>query len=346
IPLRDRLQRLVARVVYGRWQEPYEVLTDLGARLAAAADIDLLLREAVDVLCDELDLDALSVRDNLDHVLAGSSSPVHESMPLAAYGTSVGTLTYAVSRDLSGAEQRLMSDLAGQLGHMLHSRELLADLQRTREKLVLSREEERRRLRRDLHDGIGPALAGLTLKAETARAVLPVGSERASLHLDALSEEIRATVDDVRRVVEGLRPPALDELGLRGACDQAVSRLATGSGTRSTVLADRLPNLPAAVEVAAFRIVQEAATNVIRHACATSMSVSLRAGTDHIVVSVADDGVGLGAVTAGNGLTTMRERAEELGGRLVIESSGCGVSVEAKLPYTSLVPPSERMETP
>jgi hypothetical protein len=127
---------------------------------------------------------------------------------------------------------------------------------------VLAREEERRRLRRDLHDGIGPALAGLTLKTETARALLPRGSDRASRQLHDLSEEIRRTVVDVRRLVEGLRPPALDELGLSGACAQAVERLTAGADLSASVrVGEDLPTLPAAVEVAAYRIVVEAVTN-------------------------------------------------------------------------------------
>ena len=112
-----------------------------------------------------------------------------------------------------------------ELGGALHARLLREDLQRARERLVLAREEERRRRRRDLHDGIGPALAGLTLKAETARALLPPGADGASRQLHDLGEEIHRTVVDVRRLVEGLRPPALDELGLAGACQQAVERL-------------------------------------------------------------------------------------------------------------------------
>ena len=208
------------------------------------------------------------------------------SIPLLAYGTPVGSLTYRVpGRPPSAAEERLLHDLARQLGGALHARLLSEDLQRARERLVLAREEERRRLRRDLHDGIGPALAGLTLKAETARALLPPGSDGASRQLGDLSEEIRRTVVDVRRLVEGLRPPALDELGLADACAQAVDRLTGGSGLAATVHAsDDLPALPAAVEVAAYRIVVEAVTNTVRHACARSCRVSIAcipAGAGH-----------------------------------------------------------------
>ncbi len=218
IPLRDKLQRGVTRVVYGRWHEPYEVLAGLGERLEAAADIDRLLDAAVAELTTGLDLRDVSVRDLDGTVVTGtgdapgtaraavprSAAPVvpgtiagadpgTASIPLLAYGTPVGSLTYrAPDRPLSAAEERLLHDLARQLGGALHARLLREDLQRARERLVLAREEERRRLRRDLHDGIGPALAGLTLKTETARALLPPGSDGASRHCTASARRYAA----------------------------------------------------------------------------------------------------------------------------------------------------------
>jgi signal transduction histidine kinase len=348
IPLRDKLQRGVTRVVYGRWHEPYEVLAGLGERLEAAADMDRLLDAAVAELTTGLGLHDVSVRD-LDEIvvtgtegLAGSVprtdavvGPGTASIPLLAYGTPVGSLTYRVpDRPLSAAEERLLHDLARQLGGALHARLLREDLQRARERLVLAREEERRRLRRDLHDGIGPALAGLTLKTETARALLPPGSDGASRELHDLSEEIRRTVVDVRRLVEGLRPPALDELGLAGACAQAVERLTTGAGLAASVDArDDLPVLPAAVEVAAYRIVVEAVTNTVRHARARHCQVSIACTPAGLAVEVTDDGTGLNAAGHhGHGLAIMRERAEELGGTVTVRDGPPGVTVQARLP--------------
>ena len=275
IPLRESLQRAVNRVVYGRWHEPYEVLAGLGERLEAAADVDRLMDAVVTELTTGLDLADVSVC-GLDGATVAAGTPADAEaaagtgavLSLLAFGTPVGYLAYRVpGRQLSEAEQRLLHDLARQLGGALHARLLREDLQRARERLVLAREEERRRLRRDLHDGIGLALAGLTLKTETARALLPPGTDGASRQLHDLGEEIRRTVVDVRRLVEGLRPPALDELGLAGACAQAVERLTAGAGLTASVNArDDLPALPAAVEVAAYRIVVEAVTNTVRHA--------------------------------------------------------------------------------
>lgn len=350
IPLREKLQRGVTRVVYGRWHEPYEVLAGLGERLEAAADIDRLLDAAVTELTTGLDLRDVSVRDLGGTVIAGTAStasddaaanpgmaagPEAASIPLLAYGTAVGVLAYrAPGRQLSTAEERLLRDLARQLGGALHARQLRGDLQRARERLVLAREEERRRLRRDLHDGVGPALAGLTLMTETARALLPPGSDGASRQLHDLSEEIRRTVVDVRRLVEGLRPPALDELGLAGACAQAVERLTAGSGLAASVdPCGDLPALPAAVEVAAYRIVVEAVTNTVRHARARHCRVLMTPVPAGLAVEVSDDGTGLTASgQPGHGLAIMRERAEELGGTVTVRDGSPGVTVAARLP--------------
>ncbi len=350
VPMRETLQRAVNRVVYGRWHEPYEVLAGLGERLEAAADVDRLLDAAVTELTAGLDLREVSVRGLDGGAVAGAAvtdaavaTGASTSIPLQAYGATVGCLTYRVpDRQLSAAEQRLVRDLARQLGGALHARRLREDLQRARERLVLAREEERRRLRRDLHDGIGPALAGLTLKTETAKALLPSGTDAAARQLQGLSEEIRRTVVDIRRLVEGLRPPALDELGLVGACTQAIERLTAGADLAVTVRAGvDLPALPAAVEVAAYRIVVEAVTNIVRHARARHCQVSLAFASTELALAIADDGIGIGLDTAGhpghpgNGLAIMRERAEELGGAVTLSDAAPGVVVKARLPVAT-----------
>jgi signal transduction histidine kinase len=337
IPLRETLQRAVNRIVYGRWHEPYEVLASLGERLEAAADVDRLLDAAVTELTTGLDLREVSVRDLDGQAIAGAATAPSPStsMALQAYGMTVGSLTYRPpERPLSTAEQRLVRDLARQLGGALHARLLRDDLQRARERLVLAREEERRRLRRELHDGLGPALAGLTLKTETARALLPPGTDGASQQLQGLSEEIRCTVLDVRRLVEGLRPPALDELGLARACSQAVERLTTPADLAASVHAPGdMPALPAAVEVAAYRIVVEAVTNTVRHARARHCQVSLTPSPAALSITIADDGSGLATASPdGNGLAIMRERAEELGGTVTVSDTAAGVTVQARLP--------------
>jgi signal transduction histidine kinase len=212
---------------------------------------------------------------------------------------------------------------------------LNGELQRSRERLVTAREEERRRIRRDLHDGLGPTLAALGLKLETARNRL-ADDPRADVLLAELAERTQAAVGDIRRLVYALRPPALDELGLVGTLRQLGDGLAGQhlGGLSVSIEASELPALPAAVEVAVYRIVQEALTNVTRHARATTARVHLVATDGLLSISVEDDGAGLPpAFTAGMGLASMRERAEELGGAcLIARGAEQGTSVVATVP--------------
>ncbi len=350
-PLRGSLQRGVNRITYGRWNEPYDVLAALGQRVEATADADRLLADVATELAG-LGLRDVMIRDANGALVAGDDSP-HPNpdedpdlvrIPLSAYGTVVGAVHYRPpATPLRSRDLRLLDDLAGPLGGVLHSQQLTRDLQLARERLVLAREEERRRLRRDLHDGLGPALAGHLLRLDVIAA--RVGGDRAAAaDIDSLRNDLRSTVVEVRRVVEGLRPPALDELGLTGALDQVTQRLTAGTPTAVTIQADRLPPLSAAVEVAVFRIVTEAVTNVVRHAHASKCCIRLSADRDRIRISVSDDGRGMDAAGrpfAGHGLQTMRERAEELRGHLRVGPTpgGSGTTVSADLP----LPPGERL---
>ncbi|WP_151082953.1 sensor histidine kinase [Nocardioides cynanchi] len=336
-PLRDLLQRGVDRVLFGQWQDPYEVLARLGQRLEATADIDRLLGDATTELA-ALGLRRVRIENAHGQVLAqsadgdGDEPGSDDEIPLLAYAERVGTLAFRQpAARLRASDRRLLEDLAGHLGGVLHDHRLTQELQLALERVVLAREEERRRLRRDLHDGLGPALAGHLLRLDVIARELEPGGHASDL-VRALGDDLRATVLDVRRVVEGLRPPALDELGLAGAVEQSVHRLTAGAGLRVDVSIALLPPLPAAAEVAAFRIVTEAVTNVVRHAQAGWCRVTLEPGPGVLRLLVEDDGVGFGARrSAGNGLHTMRERAEEMRGHLRVTSFG-GTRVEAVLP--------------
>jgi two-component system NarL family sensor kinase len=213
-----------------------------------------------------------------------------------------------------------------------HAVTLTEDLRRSRERLVTAAEEERRRIRRDLHDGLGPTLAGLVLGLGQARRVAE-DPDAARARLDRLTEQTQAAVAEVRRLVYALRPPALDELGLLGALDEQ----ARGLGGSTVQLMVQGPDepllLPAAVEVAAYRIAMEAMTNIIRHASAGSASVRL-AVDGALRLEVSDDGAGLpDHFRAGVGIASMRERAAELGGTCTIEPRDPhGTLVRAVLP--------------
>lgn len=234
---------------------------------------------------------------------------------------------------LTEREQALLIEIAQRAGTAAHIVRLTNDLRRTRERLVLAREEERRRLRRNLHDNIGPTLAALNLKVGALRKLIGREPAAAALQMAELREQIRTVITDIRRVVYDLRPPALDELGMLPAIREQAAQFST-EGLQVTVeTPDHLPALPAAVEVAVYRIVLEALTNIARHAHARHGCIRLNLA-DELQIEVTDDGVGLPPQhRAGVGFTSMRERATELGGACVVEPViGGGTRVLARLP--------------
>jgi signal transduction histidine kinase len=348
-PLRSRLQRGVNRLMYGERDNPYAVISRLGRRLEATLAPEAVLSTIVKTIREALKLPYTAIalpRDGEGFeavATSGEHSPADPLvLPLSYGGESVGELLLAPrapGEGFSAADRRLLDDLAHQAGVAVHGVRVMADLQRSRERLVLAREEERRRLRRDLHDELAPTLAALGLSAATVGELIPTDPKDAAFANDKLQAAIRATVGEIRRLVYDLRPPALDELGLIEAIRERASRYGVGDeGFRATVEApDELPPLPAAVEVAAYRIVQEALMNVSRHARAYSCTVRL-ACTDsssrELTIEVTDDGVGLPERPEGGvGLHSMRERAAELGGECEIVSSWpSGTRVFARLP--------------
>jgi len=221
-----------------------------------------------------------------------------------------------------------------------------AELQRSRESLINTREEERRRLRRDLHDGVGPQLAALMLQLETASDLVS-DNPQASALMAKLSKHARQIVSDVRRSVHALRPPALDELGLLEALREQASNYSPAGLRVSVRYCQELSELPAAVEVACYRIVQEALTNVVRHARASQCSIRIRLDEEArtLIVEVQDDGRGIkDEDRQGVGMISMRKRSEELGGRCTVKAmAGGGTLIRALLPLrtTEEVPPTE-----
>lgn len=330
-PLRNALQQAANKLTYGRWSQPAEVLADTGRRLADATDVPGLLHGITDGLAEGLDLSYVEIADARGTVLARSGAVVtHDELSLAAYGVQVGVLRWA-RRPMRDADRQLIADVAGQLGGIVHAAGLLDAVREAQERLVLAREEERKRLRRDLHDGLGPALAALALRVDTLRNQTRTGVDPES-DLVRLRDDIRGTVLDVRRIVEGLRPPALDDLGLTGALEQLAGRM---TGELSVAVdVQTPPAVPAAVEVAAYRIVAEALANVTRHSHAQQAAVLVRPDSDGLHVRVSDDGTGVVEPRDGGvGLVSMRERAEEIGGRLeIVAEPGRGTTVTAVLP--------------
>ncbi len=250
-------------------------------------------------------------------------------------------------RRLGSPDIAVLELLAGPLAVALHATALSAALQDSRIGLVAAREEERRRLRRDLHDGLGPALTGIAFKADAARNTMAAEPARAAGLLAEMRADTTAAIADIRRLVYDLRPPALDDLGLVGALREQSGRLAQRPdggvvAVQISAPAD-LPPLPAAVEVAAYRIITEAMTNAARHSGARRVDVRLALVGPDLLIEVRDDGavgdgaVGDGAASAagwspGVGLISMRDRAAELGGWCQAGPGPGGGRVTASLP--------------
>jgi signal transduction histidine kinase len=335
-PLRQMLQRSINRLIYGQRDEPYQVLAQMSRQLETTLAPDLALREMVRTISKSLKLPYVAI-------IAGNTVIAHGAQhtgasfikfPLRHQLEQLGELRVSprAGESFSNKDRQLLNDLSLQAGMALHAVQLNADLQRSREQLVNTREEERRRLRRNLHDGLGPTLASQTLMLDAAMDLLRTNPGKASELLAQLKRQTQATVSEVRHIVYELRPPALDEHGLAGAIRNFAASI---NGITVSVNAPaQLPPLPAAVEVAAYFIITEAITNVVRHAHASACIVNIVVQNEPraLQIVVRDNGAGMpDDRVAGVGLRSMRERAEELGGMLTIQS-GAGTQVLAALP--------------
>jgi two-component system, NarL family, sensor kinase len=339
-PLRRRLQQLSNRIVYGDRDDPYAALSRLGARLDGAGDRATLLTEAAATVATALRLRSAAIVVEGEVVTqVGTLGPHALELSLRSRGEPVGVLRVGLRPgvELMVKDRRLLLDLASHVAAVVHAERLQAQVEESRARLVSAREEERRRVRRDLHDGLGPTLAGIGLDVERTGVAIRATDPVAADHLDDLAARLRVAVRDVRHLVEGLRPAALDELGLVGALGQVLHQLEAAPTLFTLDTHGDLEGLSAAVDLAAFRIVSEAVTNVVRHAAASCCLVSLRRVGDHLEVIVEDDGRGLTTgADVGVGHHSMAERAHELGGTLTLAPHPPhGTRVEARLPVAT-----------
>lgn len=346
-PALRRSQHLVDELFYGHRSDPYRALSDLSQRLDAVASPGAVLQTVVTAVADSLRLPYVAIeRPGDGSVLAqhGDRQPTDAELgrwPLMSQGTRVGTLVAAPRRGestLDGRDRAVLADLARQAGAAVHAEALTADLVASRQRIVEAREEERRRLRRDLHDGLGPLLTSIGLNLDAVRTQLTVGNGDPLALLARAKEASSQAIADLRTVVYSLRPPALDDLGVVGAITAHVRRMGEASMIDIDVEAHDLPALPAAVEVALFRITVEGVTNVMRHAEARTCRVRLGAVDGSAVVEVVDDGTAAQPWTPGVGTVAMRERVSELGGTLAIGPTAEGGRLRATFPLAESLP--------
>jgi two-component system, NarL family, sensor kinase len=354
-PARTWLQRKVDLLAYGERGDPFAVVASLGRQLSEVGDPEEVLARVVETVSGALQLPYAAVELTGPLATEVAAEYGRHGVPTVAFelvyqGAHVGNLSVAPRSEGEGfnqAEQRLLTALAQHIAPVAKGVALTTELRRSRERVVRSREEERRRLRRDLHDGLGPILSGLRFGIEgVALRLTPESGERDALA--RLGTQADAGRDEVRRLIEDLRPGALDSVGLVGAVEEAADRFrgvqTDGRRLRFDVRAQGVDqDLPAAVEVAAYWIVTEAMHNVVRHAHADTCNISLTCDDGELEILVVDNGQGLGRqpCLSGVGTTSMSERAEEIGGTCaILNGSSGGAQVRARLPLAQLPRPT------
>jgi two-component system, NarL family, sensor kinase len=344
LPVRDVLQRAANRLMYGDRDEPYRAITQLGERLSTSLTTDEILPTVVATVASALRLPyaAIELRSGEVTTIAAATGDA-TGLPLTRLalvdrGETIGDLVVApraVNEAFGGADRQLLATLAHEAGPAARSVRMVAELERSRRQLIAAREEERRRLRRDLHDGLGPTIAGARLKAEAARELTTSGSDDGAQILADLEMDLAGMLGEVRRISRGLRPPALDDLGLLAALRTHAAKLAVDARLEIRIDGpELLPVLPAAVEAAAYSIALEALTNARRHSGARECAVTIRLA-DALEITIDDDGRGIEPGTpSGVGLIAMRERAIEVGGSCQVETrtNSPGTRVFARLP--------------
>ena len=337
-PLLPRLQRLVDGAIYGDRGDPARVVSRLGEQLATP---DAGLQGVVTTVRAALRLPYLAIEREGRVLASDGEAPerVHP-WPLTRGGKTEAQLTVGLrvgERDLAAADRRALAILADPVAVAVHSTVVSDELQASRERIIAAREEERRRLRRELHDGLGPTLTGIAFAADAAANTIDTDPEESQRLLTSLRRDTRVALADVRRLVDDLRPPALDELGLVGALRQRADQLSWRADGESVHVQldvpEEVPALPAAIEVATYRIATEALTNVVRHSRASGAVVRLRCD-ERLDLSITDDGPPNGAWAPGVGLHAMRERAAELGGSFRAGPTPTGGQVLASFPLS------------
>lgn len=328
VPARDRLQRVVDRFVYGDSRDPWRALERLG-RETASTDA---LTDVAAAVAESLRLPGVELHGPSGRVAHWGEIGTTTSIPLVVAGEAVGELRVSPRRGesrLPDSDERLLTTLAPMLGLVLRSTLLAQDLEVERERVITATESERARLRRDLHDGLGPSLTGIGLGLEALQSADP---QRSQAILGRLRNEASASLEEVRRILDDLRPGALDAQDLLALVRSRAEHLSATTPVRVEVVAPSSLHVSPEVEAAALRIVEEALTNVVRHAQATWCTVTIENGHG-LRVEVTDNGVGYeGLREGGVGVPSMRARAEALGGSVELVAPGSGTVLTARLP--------------
>jgi signal transduction histidine kinase len=355
-PVRSRADRLADRVVYGRRATPYDVLSDLAHRMSDAYSVEDVLPKMVEAMASATGATRIGVWLRFDsefrsvatwpHDLQPESPPVpwdgeglppfrgwDRSYPVMQQDEVLGAITLVErpSDPMVPAKERLILALAAQAGLVLRNVRLFEELKASRQRLVTAQDEERRRLERNIHDGAQQRLLTLAIAVGLTRD--RVADPALCDELDRVGEELRVTLNELRELARGTYPAILTEAGLGPALESVVQR----ASVPATLASAPEGRLPAPVEATAYFVVSEALANAAKHANASSVTVAARLHDGHLVVEVADDGIGGADPSLGSGLRGLADRVEALDGELeVVSSLGEGTTVRAVIPLAGL----------
>ncbi|CAL9445723.1 hypothetical protein SUDANB60_02322 [Streptomyces sp. enrichment culture] len=332
---RGAVQAAVDRTLFGHRHDPYAVVAHVGRRIAPAGEPAEAMQHLVDALRSALRLPYAAFESPT--VAADSGRPAAgagwRSFPCRALGRELGVLRVgrrSVNDPWTAKEQAAVEEVADRAGTLAYAAGLVEDIARSRSRILSVREEERRRLRADLHDGIGPSLAGTAHQLDAL--ARRINDPHLAGCVRTLRDRLRSTVTDLRTLVQGLRPAVLDQLGLPGALRELLAGYDTPACHSS--IDGVCDSLPAAVEVAAYAIAAEAVANAVRHSAASRLELTAHLENTVLILSIRDNGRGIPPKhRAGVGLRSMRERAAEVGGRLEVTTAPDeGTLVRAALP--------------
>jgi signal transduction histidine kinase len=357
-PMRERVQRFANRLVYGARATPYEVMSDFAARMGGAYGATDLLPKMARTIAEGVGAQQVEVWLKIGSAFVREASwpetepapaamadeggelprlPGDRVVPVRHQGELLGAVgvTKNPGEQLTPAEEKLLDDVASQAGLVLRNVRLIEDLRSSRQRLVTSQDDERRRLERNLHDGAQQSLVTVALILRMAKGRLRPDSVNVAASLDQASELLSTAIEELRELARGIHPAILTERGLGPALSslaersQVPVRLAYGLASRPS----------AAVEATVYFVVMEALANVAKYAEASSVVISIEADGSELVASICDDGIGGADAAKGTGLRGLADRVAVVDGNLEVDSpSGGGTRLTCRIPLEPAPP--------
>jgi signal transduction histidine kinase len=321
--LRYQAMGVQVTVLTGDARDPFAALSRLGSPLGGDMD-EHSLTGVLAALREALEVDGVAVEGPVA-AASGSLTAEPTRLPLQFAGAEVGVLLVGArpgGTPLGRSGQRVLEAVAPLIAAVIHAVQVAEELRGQQERVVAATQAERVRLRQELHDGLGPALTGIGLGLEALSTRVPEGGEEL---VTRLRSEVAGSLEETRRIIDDLRPSALDDGDLAAALRRRTDQLRTSGLDVEVEIDEGLPPLPAATVAATFRIAEEALTNVVRHSGAGHVRLTLQHVDDSVRLEVVDDGRGPGVEREGGvGIGSMRDRAERLGGSFEIEPAQPG----------------------